>query len=70
MNSTNPVFCKHLRTKRMYLEADPEAALAELADGQLSPCQYWCNLTQTGIGVDDRPVHKNACNSTRACFEE
>jgi hypothetical protein len=54
----------------MYLEANPEAALAEQPDEELSPCHYWCNLTQTAIGVDDRPVHKQSCNSARACFEE
>ncbi len=66
----NQVFCKHLRTKRMYLEANPEAALADPPDEELSPCHYWCNLTQTAVGADDRPVHKQSCNPARACFEE
>jgi hypothetical protein len=66
----NQVFCKHLRTKRMYIEANPEAALADQPAEELSPCHYWCNLTQTAIGVDDRPVHKQSCNSSRTCFEE
>jgi hypothetical protein len=66
----NQGFCKHLRTKRMYIEAVPEAALAEPVDQPFSPCYFWCNLTQTAVGVDDRPVHKDRCNSCRTCFEE
>jgi hypothetical protein len=66
----NQVFCKHLRTKRMYVEATPESALAEPKEQEFSPCYYWCNLTQTPIGRDDRPAHKNTCNASRTCFEE
>ena len=66
----NPLFCKHLRTKRMYVDATPEEAFADKEDGQATPCHFWCNLTQTVVGVDDRPVHKNACQPSRSCFEE
>jgi hypothetical protein len=66
----NPVFCKHLRTKRMYVDATPEEAFADKEDGQTTPCHFWCNLTQTVVGVDDRPVHKHACKPSRSCFEE
>lgn len=61
-------FCKHLRTKKMYIEATPEAALAE--PEEFSPTHFWCNLTQTPVGPDDRPVSKDRCNSCRSCFEE
>ena len=54
----------------MYLEATPEAALVEQPDAELSPCHFWCNLTQTPVGLDDRPVHKHTCTPTRSCFEE
>jgi hypothetical protein len=66
----NPSFCKHLRTKKMFTGATPEEAFADKEDGQTTPCHFWCNLTQTAVGVDDRPVHKNACQSPRSCFEE
>jgi hypothetical protein len=66
----NPLFCKHLRTKQMYVGTTPEEAFADKEDGQTMPCHFWCNLTQTVVGVDDRPVHKNTCNSSRSCFEE
>ena len=62
--------CKHLRSKSMYIEATPEAALKPPAPGQFAPCHYWCNLTQTAIGPDDQPVHKDACHAARACCEE
>jgi len=52
------------------VEANPEAVFAEPLGEELSPCQYWCNLTQTAVGPDDRPAHKHTCNSARTCFEE
>lgn len=52
----------------MYIEATPEAALAE--PEEFSPTHFWCNLTQTPVGPDDRPVGQDRCNSCRSCFEE
>ena len=67
----NPTFCKHLRTKKMFTGSTPEEAFAENDNPrEASSCHYWCNLTQTVTGVDDRPVHKNVCQSQRSCFEE
>jgi hypothetical protein len=54
----------------MFTGATPEEAFADKEDGQTTPCHFWCNLTQTVVGVDDRPVHKNACQPSRSCFEE
>jgi len=54
----------------MYVGATPEEAFADKEDGQTTPCHFWCNRTQTVVGVDDQPVHKDACNSSRPCFEE
>ena len=68
----NGTFCKHLRTKRMFIGATPEEAFADKeVEGQaVTTGHFWCNLTQTVIGVDDCPVHKDTCNSSRPCFEE
>lgn len=64
-------FCKHLRTKKMYIEATPEAALAEGTEAEFAPCHFWCNLTQGAAGPDDQPVHKHSCNNpSRSCYEE
>ncbi|HUB87915.1 MAG TPA: hypothetical protein VMB22_08490 [Verrucomicrobiae bacterium] len=63
-------FCKHLRTKSLFVGATPEEAFADKKPEDITPCHFWCNLTQTVIGVDDRPVHKSFCNSSRSCFEE
>lgn len=65
----NP-FCKHLRTKKMYTGATPAEAFADKAMEHATPCHFWCNLTQTVVGMDDRPVHKTSCDSSRSCFEE
>jgi hypothetical protein len=66
----NLTICKHLRTKKMYVEATVEEALAEKSGAEASPCHYWCNRTQTVAGPDDRPVHKAACGPARSCYQE
>ena len=68
MNST---YCKHLRTKSLFVGATPEEAFADKEGADVTPCHFWCNLTQREVGVDDRPVHKQNCNNpSRSCFEE
>ena len=64
------IFCRHLRTKALYIDATPEEAFAEREGEEASQCHFWCNLTQTVVGLDDRPAHKNVCKPGRACFEE
>jgi hypothetical protein len=66
----NQTFCKHLRTKAMFIGATPEEAFAEKPDDRITSCHFWCNRTQTVAGLDDQPVHKDTCNSSRSCFEE
>jgi hypothetical protein len=66
----NPVFCKHLRTKKMFTGSTPAEAFAEKLGEHTTPDHFWCNLTQTVVGVDDQPVHKLTCTPGRACFEE
>lgn len=66
----NPVYCKHLRTKTMFTGATPAEAFADKADGETTPRHFWCNRTQTVVGVDDRPVNQNTCTPGRSCFEE
>ena len=63
-------FCKHLRTKKMFTGATPAEAFADKHGENTMPCHFWCNQTQTVVGVDDQPVHKNSCNASRSCFEE
>ena len=65
----NQNLCKYLRTKKLYTEATPEEAFADKEVHELTPCHYWCNLTQTVVGPDDGPVHKQTCNATRSCFQ-
>jgi hypothetical protein len=65
----NPIFCRHLRTKSLYIGKTPEEAFADKASEQATPCHFWCNRTQTVVGVDDRPAHRNTCQPGRRCFE-
>lgn len=66
----NENFCRHLRTKKMYIDVTPAEALADKIGVEASPCHFWCNLTQTEVGMDDHPVHRDSCNASRSCFEE
>lgn len=65
----NQHFCIHLRTKKMFTGATPEEALADKHGEEATPCHFWCNRTQTVVGVDDRPAHKTTCIQGRSCFE-
>lgn len=63
-------FCKHLRTKTLYVGKPPELAFADKHGEHETPCHLWCNLTQAVVGPDDGPVHKHNCQQAgRACFE-
>ena len=53
----------------MYVGTTPEEAFADKEGERVTPCHFWCNRTQTVVGVDDRPVHKDACVPGRSCFE-
>ncbi len=66
----NVIFCKHLRTKKMYVDTTPEEALADKEGMEASTCHFWCNRTQTVVGPDDERVHKTTCSPSRSCFEE
>lgn len=65
----NRIYCKHLRNKTMFVLADAQEALAERENGECG-CNSWCNLTQTVVGPDNRPVQTNHCNAARLCFEQ
>jgi len=65
-----PSCCKHLRTKSLYIGATPEEAFTEKEGDAVAPCHFWCNLTQTVVGMDDQEVHPEACIAGRVCFEE
>jgi hypothetical protein len=62
--------CRHLRTKKMYTAAHPDEAFAEKVGENVTPCHFWCNLTQSAVGADDQPAHQETCTPGRSCFEE
>jgi hypothetical protein len=63
-----PVPCRYLRTKKMYVSAQEGAAFSNKFDpNSFSHC--WCNRTMTEIGEDDRLVSFRACLSPeRRCY--
>jgi hypothetical protein len=54
----------------MFTTRTPEEAFADKEGDRVTPNHFWCNCTQTVVGVDDRPVHKADCVPGRRCFEE
>jgi hypothetical protein len=66
----NDIFCKHLRTKKMFTGATAAEAFVDKEGENVTSCHFWCNRTQSVVGVDDQPVHKDVCQPGRSCFEE
>jgi hypothetical protein len=62
--------CRHLRTKKLFIGATPEDAFAEREPENASPTHYWCNLTQSVVGIDDQVANANTCVVGRSCCEE
>lgn len=70
MNTPNaqPVLCRHLRTKQMYVPALAAGALEKY----LRPDDdsfYTCNRTLSALGCDDDGVHPRACCAGRSCYQ-
>jgi len=64
-----PIPCRHLRTKKMYVPAQEDAAFSEKFDpNSFSHC--WCNRTMTETGDDDRLVSFRTCSDPqRRCYK-
>jgi hypothetical protein len=60
--------CRHLRTKAMYIPAEAEHALDAEADGSANAA-FWCNRTQTCLGLDEHLAEPAACQPGRSCYE-
>jgi hypothetical protein len=54
----------------MFTGFTAEEAFADKHGEDVTPSHFWCNCTQSVVGPDDQPVHKNSCNESRSCFEE
>jgi hypothetical protein len=57
--------CANLRHKGMYVQSDPADPLA--SDGVAT--NYWCVLTQRGVGPDGEPANNHDCKTGRCCCE-
>ncbi|MBZ5516543.1 MAG: hypothetical protein LAN62_17180 [Acidobacteriia bacterium] len=61
---TNPNYCRFLRSKEMYIQAERDPSLPSGRSGH-----FWCVHTQTVIGPDGKVVTEEECTSSRTCFE-
>lgn len=54
--------CRFLRTKGMFIDAEPDPAVPNPKDGLC-----WCVHTQTLLGPDGKVAEPEACGPGRAC---
>ena len=64
-----PTPCRFLRTKKMYVSAQEDAAFSDKFDpNSFSHC--WCNRTMTEVGEDDNLVSFRGCSAeVRRCYQ-
>ena len=60
-----PSFCRHLKSKDLYLNVPFHPSGFEESEG--TPC--WCNKTQQCLGPDGDLVDRTACRAGRDCYE-
>ena len=63
--NVDPAFCKHLRSKDLYMNLPFHPSGMETSDG--TPC--WCQKTQQVMGPDGDLVDRTACGKERSCYE-
>ncbi|HSL85100.1 MAG TPA: hypothetical protein VLF66_20185 [Thermoanaerobaculia bacterium] len=56
--------CRYLRTKGMYVEAEPDPAVPETGSGLC-----WCVHTQNQLGPDGKVAEPTSCGPGRRCYE-
>ena len=56
--------CRKLRTKAMFIDADPDPDVPDTADGM-----FWCTHTRNCLGPDGQVASEMECQEGRACFE-
>jgi hypothetical protein len=66
MAMENPTrdMCKRLRSKGMFIEAEPDPTVPNTSDGF-----YWCTHTMNCLGPDGTVAGKDKCRAGRGCFE-
>jgi len=60
----NRQMCKRLRSKGMFIEAEPDPTVPNTSDGF-----YWCTHSMNCLGPDGSVVGKEQCQAGRTCFE-
>jgi len=63
-SSQTPRLCKFLRAKTSGVHGDPAALWAMRND---TTATFWCLLTMSAAGPDDRLVHVCDCDTDRVC---
>jgi hypothetical protein len=63
MNVLGHERCLNLRWKGLFLEVDPDAALAQ------GDHHFWCQHTHICLGPDGQAVGAKECGPSRTCYE-
>jgi hypothetical protein len=64
MDKIERAVCKRLRTKGMFIDAEPEPSVPNMSDGFC-----WCTHTMNCLGPDGKVATKEICRNGRGCFE-
>lgn len=64
MENVSREICKRLRSKGMFIEAEPDPTVPKSSDGF-----YWCTHTMNCLGPDGKAAVKEHCRAGRGCFE-
>ena len=56
--------CRRLRSKAMYIDAEPDEAVPDTGDGFC-----WCTHTMNCLGPDGQVADSRSCRPGRECYE-
>ncbi len=56
--------CSRLRSKGMYVEAEPDPTVPSTSDGF-----FWCMETMNCLGPDRDVANRESCQKGRGCFK-
>jgi hypothetical protein len=65
MEKVGREICRRLRSKGMFIDAEPDPKIPGTSDGF-----YWCTHTMNCLGPDGKVATKDQCKAGRGCFEQ
>jgi hypothetical protein len=64
LNAINPPACRCLRSKEMFIDAEPDPRIPSMSSGI-----FWCIHTHNCLGPDGQAAEPAGCKPGRGCYE-